>query len=164
MTSSREDVTATALDPALHDLLERPLLARLATIDDDGYPAVVPVWFEWANGAFWIVARARAAYLTNLSRRPLVGLSIVDDRDPDRRLQVRGRATLATPAAPLAGAVLDLARRLAERYEGRDGLAYIERSRTWPRVLVRIDPQRIVGWASPDWHPRYRDEGYEEDR
>ncbi|HET7028195.1 MAG TPA: TIGR03618 family F420-dependent PPOX class oxidoreductase [Candidatus Limnocylindrales bacterium] len=163
MTSSREDVTGITIDPALHDLLERPLLARLATVDDDGYPAVVPVWFEWADGAFWIVARARAAYLANLSHRPLVGLSIVDDRDPDRRLHVRGRATLATPGAPLAGGVLDLARRLAERYEGAGGLEYVERSRAWPRVLVRIDPDRIVGWASPDWHPRYRDEPYEED-
>ena len=162
MTPSRDDAPPT-VDPALHDLLVRALLASLATVDDEGYPAVVPVWFEWADGAFWIVARARAAYVGNLSRRPLVGLSIVDDTDPDRRLQVRGRATLATPPAPLDGSVHDLARRLAERYEGAAGLAYVERSRTWPRVLVRIDPDRIVGWASPDWHERYRGERQQED-
>jgi PPOX class probable F420-dependent enzyme len=142
--------------PDVLDLLVRPLVARLATIDDAGFPAIVPVWFEWAGGRFSIVARAQAAYVADVRARPRVGLSIVDDADPDRRIQVRGVAGLAGDPGPLVGATLGLARRLAARYEGDAGLEYIERSRAWPRVLVRIEPKRALAWTSGDWHPRYR--------
>jgi len=27
---------------------------RLTTLDEDGWPAVVPVWFVWHDGAFWV--------------------------------------------------------------------------------------------------------------
>jgi hypothetical protein len=146
------------------ELLGRPILARLATVDAAGFPSVVPVWFEWRDGALWIVARARAGYVADLVARPRVGLSIVDDRDPDRRIQVRGQASVVGPAGPLTGRTLDLARRLAERHEGAAGLAYVERSREWPRVLVRIDPVSVRSWASGGWHPRYREADQEEDR
>jgi PPOX class probable F420-dependent enzyme len=137
-------------------LLARPILARLGTIDDDGHPSIVPVWFEWADGAFWVVARAHARYVRDVAARPQVGLSVVDDRDPDRRIQIRGRATIVGGPGPLEGDTLALARRLAERYEGADGLAYIDRSQDWARVLVRIEPLAIVTWGSPEWHGRYR--------
>lgn len=33
---------------------------RLATLDDDGWPAVAPVWFVWFDGAFWVWNLERA--------------------------------------------------------------------------------------------------------
>jgi nitroimidazol reductase NimA-like FMN-containing flavoprotein (pyridoxamine 5'-phosphate oxidase superfamily) len=33
---------------------------RLATIDDEGWPAVVPLWFVWHEGAFWVWNLTRA--------------------------------------------------------------------------------------------------------
>jgi PPOX class probable F420-dependent enzyme len=152
----------TADDTA--ELLGRPILARLATIDDDGHPAIVPVWFEWVDGSFWVIARARARYVAHVAARPQVGLSIVDERDPDRRIQVRGRATVVDGPGPLEGPMLALARRLAERYEGESGLAYVEASRAWPRVLIRIEALATLTWGSPDWHDRYRGRPHEEDR
>jgi PPOX class probable F420-dependent enzyme len=137
-------------------LLRLPVPARLATLDPDGYPTIVPVWVEWDGATAWIVARATAAYVANLARDPRVGLSVVDPADPDRRVQLRGRATIATGPGPLTGRTLDLARSLAERHEGAGGLAYIEETLDWPRVLVSIEPDGIRSWGSPDWHPRYR--------
>lgn len=155
---------ALSAERGLRDLLDRPLLARLATVDDDGYPVIVPVWYEYANDAFWVVARAHSAYVAHLRARARVGLSIVDDADPDRRLTIRGTAHVVGAAGPLEGPTLELARRLATRYEEAPGLRYIERSRSWPRVLVRIDPDSVTGWSSPDWHPRYRRTAHQEDR
>ena len=146
-----------ALSPSeVDELLGRPLLARLATIDDDGFPSVVPVWFEWADGAFWIVARARSAYVEHMRRDPHVGISVVADEDPDRRVQVAGFAEILDGPAPLGGRVLELTRRLAERYEGASGLAYVEETRDRPRILVRVRPERLRSWRLPEWHPRYR--------
>jgi PPOX class probable F420-dependent enzyme len=149
--------TSGALTPAeIDELLRRPIVARLATIDADGYPAVVPVWIEWDGEAAWLVARAGAGYLGDIRREPRVGLSVVADDDPDRRVQVRGRATIVEGPAPLRGRLLSLARAMALRYEGAAGLEYVKASRDWPRCLVRIDPLRVRSWGSPDWHRRYK--------
>jgi hypothetical protein len=97
--STSGGLTADEIDA----LLRRPVPARLATLDSDGYPSIVPVWLEWDGSTAWIVARA-----------------------------------------------------MAERHEGAAGLAYIEQTLDWPRVLVAITVQQVRSWGSPDWHPRYR--------
>jgi PPOX class probable F420-dependent enzyme len=151
-------VTAGGLEPdELDALLRRPILGRLATIDADGYPAIVPIWFVWDGNAILLVARGRSRYLDDIRREPRVGFSVVADDDPDLRIHLRGRAEIVTGPAKLEGETLDLARRLAERYEGAAGLDYIDASRSLERCLVRIVPDRTISWGSPDWHPRYLD-------
>ena len=142
---------------ALDALLRETIVARLATIDDDGYPYVVPVWTEWDGSAMWLVARARSAYAGHLAARPKVALSIVrpDDAD-DTRALILGRAEIVAGPGPLEGEMEALARRMARRYEGADGERYIDESLSWPRVLVRIVPDRIRSWGEAGWHPRYR--------
>ncbi len=149
-------MTAGGLGPdELAALFAAPVVGRLATIDPDGYPAIVPVWFEWDGAALWIVARARSRYLADIRRDPRVALSVVAPDDPDVRAHVRGRAEIVAGPGLLEGETLALARRLAERHEGSAGLAYIETSRSWERCLIRIVPDRVSSWGSPDWHPRY---------
>jgi PPOX class probable F420-dependent enzyme len=145
-------LTAEELD----ELLRQPLLARLATVSIDGFPSIAPVWHEWDGAVFWLVLRAAGRLVEDIRRDDRVGLSIVDDSNVDRRVQVRGRASIVEGPGPLEGRLLELARRMAERYEGPSGLEYVERSASWPRVLVRIDPVQVVTWGSPDWHHRYK--------
>ena len=42
--------------------LERGVVMRLACLDADGYPYVVPCWHEWRDGAFWVVPRQRSVW------------------------------------------------------------------------------------------------------
>lgn len=154
MTTPRVSGALTRVE--IDDLLRRPLVARLATIDPDGYPSIVPVWIEWDGEAAWIVVRAEARFVDDMRRDPRVGLSVVADDDPDLRVQLRGRATFVQGPGPLEGRMLAVARAMGERYEGSPGLAYIEASREWPRCLVMIDPVRLLAWGSPDWHDRYK--------
>jgi PPOX class probable F420-dependent enzyme len=151
-------VTVGGLAPGeLAALLARPVVGRLATVDPDGYPAIVPIWFEWDGSALWIVARERSRYVADIRRDPRVALSVVSPDDPDVRAHFRGRAEIVAGPMPLEGETLALARRLAERHEGATGLAYIESSRSLARYLIRIVPDRVTSWGSPDWHPRYVD-------
>ena len=141
---------------ALDALLREPIVARLATIDEDGYPYVVPVWTEWDGTAMWLVARARAAYVAHLAARPKVGLSIVRADMADTRVLILGRAEIVAGPGPLEGEMEAAARRMATRHEGADGERYIDESLVWPRVLVRIAPDRIRSWGDAGWHPKYR--------
>ena len=45
----------------LDEFLSGERVLRMATIDGDGWPAVVPVWFVWHGGAFWVWNLDRAA-------------------------------------------------------------------------------------------------------
>jgi PPOX class probable F420-dependent enzyme len=146
----------TALSGAeLDDLLRRPILGRLATVRADGWPSVVPVWIEWDGTQAWVIARAASRFVDDVRGEPRVCLSVVADDDPDRRAQLFCRVTIVGDAGPLQGETLAMARRMALRYEGDAGLGYIDESAAWPRVLLRLEPERVVSWASPDWHDRY---------
>jgi len=59
----RLSMTTTEQDAFLAE--ERVL--RLATLDDDGWPVVVPVWFVWHEGAFWIWNLTRAKRTARLA-------------------------------------------------------------------------------------------------
>ena len=141
---------------ALDALLREPIVARLGTIDADGYPVIVPIWTEWDGEAIWLVVRANADYAANLQARPKVGLSVVRADAADTRALILGRAEIVEGPGPLRGQAEAIARRMAVRYEGPDGERYIDESLEWPRLLVRIVPERIVSWGDPGWHPRYR--------
>ncbi len=141
---------------ALDALLREPIVARLGTIDADGYPVIVPIWTEWDGEAIWLVARAKADYSANLRARPKITLSIVRDDAADTRALILGRAEIVEGPGPLSGRLEVVARRMARRYEGAEGDRYIEESMNWPRLLVRVVPDRIVSWGDPGWHPRYR--------
>jgi PPOX class probable F420-dependent enzyme len=152
-----QPASAGALSPeALDALLREPIVARLGTIDAEGYPVVVPIWTEWDGTSIWLVVRARADYAANLQARPKVGLSVVRADAADTRALILGRAEIVDGPGPLRGRAEAIARRMAVRYEGADGERYINESRDWPRLLVRIVPERIVTWGDPGWHPRYR--------
>ena len=58
----RLSMTAAERDTFLSE--ERVL--RLATIDEDGWPVVVPVWFVWHDGAFWVWNLTRAKRTSRL--------------------------------------------------------------------------------------------------
>lgn len=137
--------------------MAEPILATLSTTTDDGYPWIVPVWFEWDGDAAWLLCRGKAAFVGHLVARPRVAL-LVDRRDERQtRALLLGEAEVVAGPAPLSEDphMRDVAERLAIRYSGAAGRDYIERSLEWPRALVRIVPTRVVSWGVVDWHPRY---------
>ena len=140
----------------LDGLLRETIIGRLGTIDDEGYPHIVPVWTYWDGRVVYLVARAKSGYVANLRARPKVSLSIVRDDPAGTRALIQGDAAIVTGPGPLSGRMLEIAKDMAERYEGEAGDAYIEESSAWPRVLVAITPRRVLTWGDPGWHPRYR--------
>jgi hypothetical protein len=46
------DLTMSAEE--LDRFLAEERVVRIATLDDEGWPAVVPLWFVWHDGALWV--------------------------------------------------------------------------------------------------------------
>ncbi len=134
--------------------LAQPLIARLGCLDDEGYPYVVPTWYEYAAGGFWLVPRARADWARFLARDGRVSLCIDAAEAPYRRVLVKGRAeVIETPN--VGGAWVAVGRRMAERYRGAAGLAYIEQTANEPRWLLVVRPERVTS-TSGGWATRYK--------
>src|SRR5689334_19752301 len=69
-------------------------LARLAVLDENGWPYVQPVWYQWdpAQGIFWIVARKRSAWAPMMQRDERVAITIDGETRPYRKVSLQGKA------------------------------------------------------------------------
>lgn len=159
----KSGVTPGPLTPAeLDALLERPLLARLATVREDGAPYVVPLWFHWQDGSFWIVVRERARFVPGLLREPRVCLSVASESPPYSRATFMGLAeVVARPRESEQWVVI--ARLMAARYIADVDPDYLDRTARYPRWLIRIVPTEVTTWRGGGW-ARYYTEGSGQDR
>lgn len=72
------------------DLLEKPIVAHLATARPDGDLQSNPVWFDW-DGSRVRISQTRARQKThNMEKNPQVALSITDPENPYRYVELRG--------------------------------------------------------------------------
>jgi PPOX class probable F420-dependent enzyme len=72
------------------DLLERPLLAHLATSRPDGTVQVNPMWFDWDGELLRFTHTTKRQKYRNVKSHPQVAASIADPDNPYRYLEVRG--------------------------------------------------------------------------
>jgi PPOX class probable F420-dependent enzyme len=93
------------------DLLERPLIAHLATVRPDGEPMVNPVWFVWDGDRIRMTHTRTRQKFRNLRAEPRVALCITDPDDQQRYLELRGE--VETVEGDAGGAYY---RRLRQRY------------------------------------------------
>jgi PPOX class probable F420-dependent enzyme len=77
--------------PTSHrDLLERPLIAHVATVRSDGGPQSNPMWFGWDGARIRLTHTSTRQKFRNLQAEPRVALSIIDPEESQRYLEVRG--------------------------------------------------------------------------
>jgi PPOX class probable F420-dependent enzyme len=80
------------LIPASHrDLLDKPVLAHVATIGPKGEPQSNPVWFILDGENIVISIGPEGQKAKNLERDPRIALSMADPENPIHYLEVRGR-------------------------------------------------------------------------
>lgn len=117
-------------------LLERPVLATVATLAGDGSPQVTPVWIDLDGDDVLFNTAEERAKARNLSRDPRVGVSVVDPDDPYNVVMVRGTVTDVTTTG--ADEHID---RLAKKYLDVD--TYPMRQPGQVRIIVRVRTDRI---------------------
>ncbi len=136
--------------------LAQGVTCRLACLDEEGHPYVIPVWFQHADGGFYIAARERSLWGKYLQRDGRVSLCI--DGWPDAsgaRVLVKGIAEEVEPPN-LAGRWVDIAREMSVRYMGEtEGLSYLARTMGEPRWLFFVRPIRMTDWVG-GWAGKYK--------
>ena len=87
---------------------------HLATVLPDGAPHSIPVWAIAENGRIAFFTQSRSRKARNLAQDPRVALSVVDEANPYRNAQIRGRVVETVEG----DAALDVIDRISQHYIG----------------------------------------------
>jgi PPOX class probable F420-dependent enzyme len=138
------------VDPRALELLSRPIIGQLGYYGLDGYPRVLPVWFEWRDGELLIGSKAGLYKGRALARDGRVSLAVSTEERPYHIAVVVGDATVErlpeVERIPFVTA-------LAHRYLGeKGGTEYLE---PWMKgghpgdgELIRVRPRTINFYLS----------------
>ena len=132
---------------------ERGHLARIGTVDADGMPRVLPLWFVVEDGALLFTPRSPAVIWKNVLRDPRVGISIDEEAASWRKVSVQGRVEVRYPPGN-DDAWRDVYRRIAKRYVPDQAAdAYVDGTDDQPRALcaVQLDAATttVSTWRMP---------------
>jgi PPOX class probable F420-dependent enzyme len=117
-------------------LIQRPVIANVATVDTDGGPQVTPVWIDLEGDDLVFNTAKNRVKSVNLSHNRQVAISIVDPDDLYNVVVVRGTVEGSEEGAD---AHIDS---LAKKYLGVD--SYPNRRDGEVRVKYRVHADKVV--------------------
>ena len=123
-------------------LLETIPVARLATHNPDGSIHVVPVVFEYVDGAILIGTQEITRKVGNIRRDPRVTVLVDDPAMPPKGVMIYGTASLDTE--DLVPERIEILARSMPR-EQAEGMVAVLAARYEPAV-IRITPTKMVSW------------------
>lgn len=147
-------ITGKLSEAELEAFLAEGVIARLACLDRDGWPYVVPVWFQYADGGYYIIPRERSVWANYLKHDPRVALTI-DEGGRQRKVFVKGEAELIEEPN-VGGKWVTIANDMSYRYLGENGPSYLVPTLNEPRWLFFVRPITTRTWQGVDWAQHYK--------
>ncbi len=128
------------------DVLNLAIPAHLATLDPAGFPRILPLWFLWEDGSFYLSSGPQSRHVQDLARDPRAGLCITVEEGqtetgyrPFRQIMVRGYAQVQ----PDTDAIW--ARKLIGKYiTGQAGVVRAKLEAGRPHVVIVLRPERFL--------------------
>jgi PPOX class probable F420-dependent enzyme len=126
--------------------LQEERTLQVATIDHDGYPHLVAMWYTLFEGqiAFWTYGKSQKAI--NLRRDPRLScLAETGERYEELRgVQIKGQATIYDDLVT----VQRFGELIMERYHGplNDNIRAMVAAQAPKRIIVVVKPVEIVSW------------------
>jgi nitroimidazol reductase NimA-like FMN-containing flavoprotein (pyridoxamine 5'-phosphate oxidase superfamily) len=122
-------------------------VASVATVNEDGSPHVVPLWFVWLDDAVYVSVRRPGRTWSNASADPRIALTIDLGRAwvEIAGVEIRGRAELLTPQDP------DIRRPMSAWHEKYRpllaGEGFARFTGDVPDIaFLRVEVQHIAAW------------------
>ncbi|MEE6168806.1 MULTISPECIES: pyridoxamine 5'-phosphate oxidase family protein [unclassified Mycolicibacterium] len=133
-------------DDEIAEFIERSRTATMATLQADGRPHLVAMWYAVLDGEIWFETKAKSQKAVNLRRDPTVTVMIEDGLTYStlRGVSIDGRAEIVDDPET----ILRVGISVWERYTG----PYTEEMRPFVdqmmnnRIAVRVVPGRLRSW------------------
>ena len=138
------------VDPRALELLRRTIIGQLGFVGLDGYPRVVPVWFEFRDGDVLIASQPDTYKGRALTRNDHAALTVSTGERPHRIATAIGDAVVEALPEPER---IEFVSAIAHRYLGPNaGREYLLR---WGKgghpgdgELIRLRPRTINFYVS----------------
>jgi PPOX class probable F420-dependent enzyme len=136
---------AQPADPAarIDRMLRAESVVWVSTVNADGTPHLVPIWFSWDGATVLIASKPNARKVANLRANPAVMLALGEPDDDFDVGMIEGVAELPTEPAAVLVPPTHLAK--YRRQMAAIGLGDEEFLRTYSQV-IRIHPTRFLPW------------------
>ena len=129
------------LNQTARELIEGKNLAHFVTLMKDGSPQVTPVWVDH-DGTHVLINTAEGRQKPrNLARDSRVAMSIVDNDNIYKYIQIRGKVVEITREG-----AWEHINKLARKYRGADA-KYPERPGE-QRIIIKILPEYVSEWGA----------------
>lgn len=128
---------STMLSPSAANLLDRPVLAVLTTLNADGSPHATPLWIDREGDVLRINTAQGRVKARNMARDPRVAICLVDPDDSQHVLAITGHVVELTTRG--ADEHID---GLAHKYTGSE--RFLARVPGQVRLLARIAIDKVV--------------------
>jgi hypothetical protein len=142
-------------DAEMNEFLAGGWVGRLGVLTDEGWPYVVPTWYQYADDGFYIIPRERSVWAKYMAADDRVSLSIDEHEAPYRKVNLQGRAELLE-RPNVGGKWVELANEMSYRYLGPHGPDYLVPTLNEPRWLFFIRPVKLTTWQGVDWAKKYK--------
>jgi PPOX class probable F420-dependent enzyme len=126
----------------LRSFLDARRLCHWATVSPDGRPRVRPLWYLYADRAFWFTTRLEARRTgADVAAGSPVAVSIAGDERPYRAVVIHGTPKVWTEDRET------WLERIATRYGEAEGRRWLAGALKEPdRVVLRLDPEVVLAW------------------
>jgi PPOX class probable F420-dependent enzyme len=129
---------AEPIEGRVRELLEGPNFAAVATLQEDGAPAVNVTWVDVDEDGHVVLNSVEGRrWPQNLRRDPRATVTVMNHANPYEYAQIRGRLSGETHEG-----AEENADRLAKKYLGQE--TYPFRQPGEQRVLFRIEPEKVL--------------------
>ncbi len=126
----------------LQEFLARPLVAHLAVVRANGTPQIVPMWFLYKDGVFYMSTRTYAAKLKHILHNPHVAVVVDVMQAPLKNQSV----TVEGTAEVQRTGVKEITTEIYRKYVGDAGLTSpaAQHNINDARVILKIVPKKMV--------------------
>lgn len=132
------------VEECLDFISEGTRTGKLATVNNDGSPHVVPIWFLVNGDSIIFSTGLNSVKCKNMERDPRVCISVDEEKDLYSFAKIDGTATFSNDSEMR----LNWATRIAARYMGEENAdAYGKRNSGPDEVVVIIKPTKIYAYA-----------------
>ena len=133
-------------DEEIRAFLEEQRILQVATIDHDGWPHLVAMWYVLLNDqiVFWTYARSQKALNLRRDARLTCLVETGERYDELRGVQIKGRASINDDRAT----VQRIGEAIWERYAGplNENTRQMVAAQAAKRVVVFVQPVEIASW------------------
>ncbi len=123
------------------DLLERPIVVSLATINSSGQPQVTPVWCDYDGEYLRVNSAGGRLKVKNMEKRPQVTVLVIDPKDHYRWMEVQGVVEEVIDDQQEAVTHIN---KLSDEYDGRPDFYSNKPTRHGEqRIIFKIKPTQV---------------------